>query len=86
MNVVTFTHILEFDRDIVADTWKHNITWQLAIKSLKENEETKTLFNCKNEWWREFFEFIDDNGFNVEYTQLRDEVYSVKIEPKNLQR
>lgn len=86
MNIATFTHMLEFDKDIAADKWKNDITWQITIDWLKVNEKLEMPFNSNNPWWREFFEFIDDNGFNVEYILVRDSVYKVIIEPKNLQK
>ena len=78
----------EFSSDMNKDFNQLNdrIERKLNLINQKVNEKLEMPFNSNNPWWREFFEFIDNNGFNVEYILVRDSVYKVIIEPKNLQR
>lgn len=48
MTIATFTHMLEFDKDIAADKWENDITWQIAIDWLKVNEKLEMPFNNNN--------------------------------------
>lgn len=85
MGILTFAHILEYDKNIAIHNYKEDITWQIAIDLLEVNEEIERPFNRKNTYWSEFFEFIDDNGFDVKYTPISGDLYRVKIKPKNIE-